>query len=194
MRLSYDGNDDVLLAHEETLQGERPPLTMAEWEARETTKLKRRFKAEFKAYSRHLLTVNWAQYAAEHEVADVPARHDDIDPFLHLVNVDIIPFIKSLPARFDNIQLLLTHSRAGVASLPAASYAERINSAAGVISTKGNVSLSTAEISELVTLRMNKEFFGFLCEILMKLSELATTSAAGGTSSEPAVFLLDEDE
>ena len=154
MRLSYDGNDDVLLAHEETLQGERPPLT-------ETTKLKRRFKAEFKAYSRHLLTVNWAQYAAEHEVADVPARHDDIDPFLHLVNVDIIPFIKSLPARFDNIQLLLTHSRAGVASLPAASYAERINSAAGVISTKGHVSLSTAEISELVTLRMNKEFFSF---------------------------------
>eukprot|EP00750_Incisomonas_marina_P010408 INCI16270.2.p1 GENE.INCI16270.2~~INCI16270.2.p1 ORF type:complete len:102 (-),score=17.28 INCI16270.2:263-568(-) len=94
----------------------------------------------------------------------------------------------SLPARFENIQLLLTHSRAGVASLPAASYAERINSAAGVISTKGNVSVSTAEISELVTLRMNKEFFCFLCEILMKLSELATTSAADGAASEPAVI------
>ena len=173
-----DGDDDVLLANVETPQGERLPLTIAEWEARETAKL----KSGSKQNSRHI-----------REVAGVPARLDDIDPFLHLVNVDIIPFIKSLPARFENIQLLLTHSRAGVASLPAASYAER-NSAAGVISTKGNVSLSTAEISELVTLRLNKEFFGVLCEILMKLSELATTSAADGTSSEPAVFLLDEDE
>ena len=30
--------------------------------------------------------------------------HDDVDPFLHLVNVDIIPFIKSLPACFKNVQ------------------------------------------------------------------------------------------
>ena len=64
-------------------------------------------------------------------------------------------------------QLLLTHSRAFVASLPASSYAERINSAAGTVCTKGNVLLNTDHISHLVPLRMNKEFFGILCNELL---------------------------
>lgn len=50
------------------------------------------------------------------------------------------------------------HSIASVASLPASSFAERINSVGGIVSTTGNVSLHHEEISALVPLKVNSQF------------------------------------
>ena len=77
-------------------------------------------------------------------------------------HVDLLPFVRELPDKFGYLKLLLTHSRASIASVAAASFAERINSSAGVISTKGNVCLAFDEISNLVPLRMNRNFIARL--------------------------------
>ena len=77
---------------------------------------------------------------------------------LSLFRVDLLPFVRGLPAKFATFKLLLTHSRASVASVMAASFAERINSAAGIISTVGNTALGFTEIGHLVTCRMNTKF------------------------------------
>ena len=61
-----------------------------------------------------------------------------------------------------HLRQMLTHSIAFVGALPAASFAERINSKAGIISTKGNTSLSHEEISCLVPLRINKHVYAYL--------------------------------
>jgi len=46
--------------------------------------------------------------------------------------------------------------------LLASSYAERINSAANLILTKGNSLLDDAEIDMCTVLRMNREFMAFM--------------------------------
>lgn len=78
--------------------------------------------------------------------------------FHHLVHVNIMPLIATIPAALRRIALLLTHSIASVASLPASSFAERINSVGGIVSTAGNVSLHHEEISALGPLKVNSQF------------------------------------
>ena len=171
---SGDDDDDELLVacDDEPARQPRALFTMAEWEANQTALLRTQFKAEFSAYSAYLLReVDWKAYGVRHGIVGIPAAAADIDPVQHLLNLDIVPLIKDLPSACANIQLLLTHSKASVASVPAVSYAERINSAAGVVSTKGNVRLNVDEISHLVPLRMNGPFFGVLCDKLRALQQ-----------------------
>ena len=78
------------------------------------------------------------------------------------MHVNLLPLIAKMPSLLSRFKLLLTHSRGSVASLPAASFAERINSAAGIISTKKNVLLAHNEISHLVTLRVNAALLRYL--------------------------------
>ena len=68
-----------------------------------------------------------------------------------------MPLIATIPAALRRIALLLTHSIASVASLPASSFAERINSVGGIV-TAGNVSLHHEEISALGPLKVNSQF------------------------------------
>ena len=64
--------------------------------------------------------------------------------------------------RLGFLPYMATHSRAGVGSLLAASFCERINSAGSLIMTKMNTKLSEDEVDMLATLRMNKEFMTFM--------------------------------
>ena len=52
----------------------------------------------------------------------------------------------------------MTHSKASLASLPASSYVERVNSVANVVSTTENFSMSCFDISAMVALRSNADF------------------------------------
>jgi adenylosuccinate synthase len=63
---------------------------------------------------------------------------------------------------------MATHSRGSFGSLLASSYAERINSAANLILTKGNTLLSEEEINMCTVLRMNSSFIEFMRKYLPK--------------------------
>jgi hypothetical protein len=54
------------------------------------------------------------------------------------------------------------HSRGSVGSLLASSYAERVNSAAKLILTKGNTLLAEEDINMCTVLRMNRSFMEFM--------------------------------
>jgi hypothetical protein len=68
------------------------------------------------------------------------------------------PLIATIPPELCRLRLLLTYSIASVASLPASSFAERINSTGGIVSTRKNVSLHHEEISVLVPMKVNSKF------------------------------------
>ena len=57
---------------------------------------------------------------------------------------------------------MATQSRGFVSSLLASSYAERVNSAAKLILTKGNTLLAEEEINMCTVLRMNRRFMEFM--------------------------------
>lgn len=79
----------------------------------------------------------------------------------HLLQLNILPWIEALTQHLSRIKLLLTHSKASVASVPAASFCERVNSPGGIVSTKGNVNMDPEEISHWIPLRMNGSFWTF---------------------------------
>jgi hypothetical protein len=60
---------------------------------------------------------------------------------------------------------MATHSRGSVGSLLASSYAERVNSAANLILTKGNTLLAEEEINMCTVLRMNRSFMEFMRKV-----------------------------
>jgi hypothetical protein len=155
-----DGLDLCLDMHDGAEPRKR--LTMNEWEEKHRRVLGDRFRKELRAYSRALSDVEWHNYASEHGIMGVPQEAASVDPFVHLMNVNVLPLLKTLAKSHERIVLLATHSRASIASLPAASFAERINSAAGIVSNKKNYCLNAEEIGHLVPLRMNKLFYGDL--------------------------------
>eukprot|EP00750_Incisomonas_marina_P013284 INCI17280.1.p2 GENE.INCI17280.1~~INCI17280.1.p2 ORF type:complete len:120 (+),score=17.81 INCI17280.1:173-532(+) len=57
---------------------------------------------------------------------DIPTDAAAVNPFAHLLQLNILPWIKAMPPHLSRIQLLLTHSKASVASVPAASFNELI--------------------------------------------------------------------
>jgi hypothetical protein len=134
------------------------PITIEQWEDGRKVALRAEFNRLFAAYSAWVRTVVWRVYGGKHGCPDIPAADADVDVFHHLVHVNIMPLIATIPAELRRIALLLTHSIASVASLPASSFAERINSVGGIVSTTGNVSLHHEEISALVPLKVNSQF------------------------------------
>ena len=124
-------------------------------------------------HQQNTVDFNWQTYGNEQNVDGIPA--DGVDALLHLMNVNVLPMIKALPAEHVNFQRLLTHSKASVACLPAASFAERMNSQAGIVSTKKNIRMSFDEIAKLVPLRMNQSF---IADIEPKLEQAAALAAA----------------
>jgi hypothetical protein len=67
-------------------------------------------------------------------------------------------------SQYGFLPYMATHSRGSVGSLLASSYAERINSAANLILTKGNTVLAEEEINMCTVLRMNRRFMEFMRE------------------------------
>ncbi len=132
------------------------------WETRRRNQLEAEFKQEFRAFSKWCRDIDWHAYGAQHDATWIPADPASIDPFVHLMHVNLLPLIAKMPSPLSRFKLLLTHSRGSIAALPAASFAERINSAAGIISTKNNVLLAHNEISHLVTLRVNMALIRYL--------------------------------
>ena len=85
-----------------------------------------------------------------------------------LLDVDVCVIIQKLlnddgdGTKYGFLPYMATHSRASVGSLLASSFAERINSAANLILTKGNTLLSPEEIDMCTTLRINRDFMKFM--------------------------------
>lgn len=156
-----DDNSDIL--DSEGDDDDAPAaLSMDEWEARHRGLLRTRFKKELKAYAATVRDINWKEYANKQGVTDVPANVEEVDPFTHLMNVDVLPLLRSMSTQHPNIVRLATHSRASIASVAAASFSERINSAGGIVSNKTNHCLKAKEIGQLVPLKMNRALFSVL--------------------------------
>lgn len=163
-------NDD-LFAIDHSDSNDSDGLTVEDWEAKRRPTLEKDFAKEFRAYSNHVKAVNWSEYGKSIHVNNIPTDAADVNPFAHLLNLNILPWIKAMPPHLSRIQLLLTHSKASVASAPAASFCERVASAGGIVSTKGNVRVDPQEISHRVPLRMNGSFWAFLERELLVESE-----------------------
>ena len=145
------------------------------WKTHMRHKLETRFNTEFRQHRKWVRDINWTEYGEKHGVSDIPNNRDDIDAFEHLMCVDIMPLIFDMPKHLANIKVMLTHSRAAVCSVPAASFAERINSAGGIVSVKGNVCLAHSEVSNLVPLKINQTFFALLRQRYCSHTEANTT-------------------
>jgi hypothetical protein len=156
------GDDDSNDMFAKPVDGPAVASTIEVWENTRRNQLEAEFKQEFRAFSKWCLDIDWHAYGAQHGATWIPADPASIDPFVHLMHVNLLPLIAKMPSLLSRFKLLLTHSRGSVASLPAASFAERINSAAGIISTKKNVLLAHNEISHLVTLRVNAALLRYL--------------------------------
>ena len=68
---------------------------------------------------------------------------------------------------------MATHSRGSIGSLLSSSFAERINSAANIVLTKGNSVLDPVTVDMLVVLRMNRSFMEYMREKYKKVSAQA---------------------
>ena len=66
--------------------------------------------------------------------------------------------------KFGYLPAMVTTSKGSIGSLMpvAASFCERVNSAANICVTKGNTLLSDIEVDMVVVLRMNREFMKFM--------------------------------
>jgi len=159
-----DDDDDILLIVQKPRKSDVLHETIEDWEQRRRAELKKNFKRDLRAYSAWLHRINWREYGRRPEAGgvDIPGNDDEIDPFAHLLAVNIWPLLKTMPRSLSDLKLLMTHSKASLASVPAASYAERMNSAGGIVSNKSNYQLDPKEVSMRVPLRMNRAFFGML--------------------------------
>ena len=135
---------------------------MEEWETQRRKSLAAEFDTEFQAYSTFVGQVDWSAYGKRVNVHDIPTEAAAVSPFAHLLQLNMLPWIKAMPPHLSRIQLLLTHSKASVASVRAASFCERVISAGSIVSTKGNENMDPEEISHRVPLRMNGNFWTFL--------------------------------
>lgn len=159
-----DDDEDALLIVPKPRMSDVQQQTIEEWEKRRQSELKKKFNRDLKEYSSWLHRIKWHEYGRRPDAGgvDIPANYDEIDPFAHLLAVNIWPLLKTMPQSLSDLKLLMTHSKASLASVPAASYAERINSAGGIVSNKSNYQLDPKEVSMRVPLRMNRAFFGML--------------------------------
>jgi hypothetical protein len=155
-------DDDDLFPVDHNDDNDSDGLTIEEWETVRRKSLAKQFDKEFRDYSKFVKKVNWSAYGKSVSVHDIPTDAAAVSPFAHLLQLNILPWIEAMPQRISRIQLLLTHSKASVASAPAASFCERVNSAGGIVSTKGNVNMDPDEISHRVPLRMNGRVWAFL--------------------------------
>jgi hypothetical protein len=121
------------------------------------------FERCFPAYRREVMAINWPETFPELELKEGFGALD-------LVKANVIKVFASLknkdPERtmFGFLPYMATHSRGSVGSLLASSFAERINSAANIIVTKGNTLLSEEMIDMCTTLRMNRDFMVYMRE------------------------------
>ena len=135
------------------------------WRAEKTSELVVTFQNEWLKFLDIANAVDWQAYKQEHGFAregtadyEIPNRRSNIDPVRHLMPLNILPFFKNMPSSLEYLPTMATHSIASLASVCAASFAERINSAGGITVTKGNVLLATAEVAALVPQRINRAF------------------------------------
>ena len=84
----------------------------------------------------------------------------DMGKVIKLVFIDADP----TGTVFGYLPQMATTSRGSIGAYLAASFCERINSAANQVVTKGNTLLSDAEVSMLVVLRMNRRFMAYMRE------------------------------
>jgi len=139
-------------------------MNVEQWKEMTVQTLRERFNKEFIAYIRWARAIDWKSYGEKMAVDGIPDNPADIDPFLHLMQVDIMPLLAKMPDNLINIRRLMTHSKGSVCSVPAASFADRINSAGGNISYHGNYCLKQSEISEVVPLKVNRTFLSLLVQ------------------------------
>ena len=81
---------------------------------------------------------------------------------------------------------MATGSRGSIGALLASGFAERVNSAANLILTKGNTLLSDEKVNMLVVLRMNRDFMKYMRKYYAHIdrSSLATTITVEDNAGE----------
>ena len=65
------------------------------------------FDKEFQAYSTFVGQVDWSAYGKRVNVHDIPTEAAAVSPFAHLLQLNILPWIKAMPPHLSRIQLLL---------------------------------------------------------------------------------------
>ena len=90
-------------------------------------------------------------------------------------------------ARFGYLPYMATGSKASVGAFLASSYAERVNSAANLILTKGNTLLADDEIDMCVVLRMNRNFMTYMRKHFGHISrqQFRATVVTGAQNNPP---------
>ncbi|XRB12311.1 hypothetical protein RI054_04g21470 [Pseudoscourfieldia marina] len=164
-------------------------------EKRSAQSLSDEFDGAFRQYRKACLKLDWREFAPE-----LPENRL-LTP-LDLLEADVMRVIKKLKeadadgSKYGLLPLMATHSIGSMGSLLASSFAERINSAANIVLTKGNSVLNREEIDMCTTLRMNREFMRYMRAHhgaeLSKQRFNVTVVPEGDGDKGPA--LLDEDD
>jgi len=117
----------------------------------------------WKVYRKRMASLEWPIIFPELELQTGYTSFDLMDADLGRV-LNILKNDDPDASQYGFLPYMATHSRGSVGSLLASSYAERINSAANLILTKGNTVLAEEEINMPVctVLRMNRRFMEFM--------------------------------
>ena len=115
----------------------------------------------WKVYRKRMASLEWPIIFPELELQTGYTSFDLMDADLGRV-LNILQQDDPDTSQYGFLPYMATHSRGSVGSLLASSYAERINSAANLILTKGNSLLAEEEINMCTVLRMNHRFMEFM--------------------------------
>ena len=152
--------------------------------------LEQHFDIVFTNYVLYCSDINWPETFPELELPS----DGDFDLLDDLIEADITiildAMIRSDPDRatFGYLPYMATGSKASCGSFLASSYAERVNSAANLILTKGNTLLADDEVDMCVVLRMNRAFMAYMRRYFGKISrqQFRMTVVSGASNTPPS--------
>ena len=118
----------------------------------------------FKNYRNQSLAIDWnglntslglgLSLPTDRALAPLNLWSADMGKFLNRVFINV----DSTGRHFGCLPKMATTSRGSIGKNSAVSFCERINSAANLMMTKGNVLLTPDEVNMLTVLRMNRDF------------------------------------
>ena len=134
--------------------------------------------------------INWPETFPDLELPP-DGDYDLLDDLIEAdITIILDAMIRSDPDRatFGYLPYMATGSKASCGSFLASSYAERVNSAANLILTKGNMLLADDEVDMCVVLRMNRTFMTYMRRHFGKISrqQFRMTVVSGASNTPPS--------
>jgi len=155
-----------------------PAIVPEVTDAQRESDLRKEFQEVHVNYTDQSQSINWDEICPT--LQEELGEDEAVDVVKHLLKVDMMNvlktfFLKDDPDRkkYGYLPLMATHSRGSIGSLLSSSFAERINSAANLVLTKGNSVLDPVTVDMLVVLRMNRSFMQHMREKYKTLSKQA---------------------